>query len=1487
MRIRVGLVDPNMRLRDIVIDTGEDGGDATIDTEERRTFGEVRPHLAALLDGPCDTFTVDGHEVSDAEVLGEGRLLRGAMLRAAPAGSAAAEPGRMPLGSGALVDLHVVGGPGAGRILQIRRGDHVLGRAASSDARLDDLGVSRAHAVITVGDGGIRLRDLDPTNPTLVDGSPVPPDGAPLAPGGRVRIASTTLVLRRPETTPAAAECSGGTVRINRRPRFVPPADPETIRFPAAPTRPQGARAPVIAAVAPLVISVGLAVVLQSPVMLLFALMSPVMLLAQWWGDRRHGRVSYRAQLAEHARDTAQAEALLVEALAEETRARHAEQPDLAVVGSVAHHRDARIWERRLGDPDHLALRVGTGDQAARTSVEQPDGPVAAPTVHDVPAVVDLESAGVVGVAGPRARAFAVASSLVAQTAVWHSPRTTRLVVISAAASAEADWAWASRLPHAEGGPTGPVATVASSQDEVTLAARVDELAAVVSARAAATTAGGRRSAPLPRYVVVLDGTAELRGHPGVTTILKAPETSGVHVIGIDDSAERLPAECRVQLVVVGGPAPRARLHVAGGSISEVTPDLPHRAWLESLSRSLAPLEDATPEDGATSLPESIGLRAVHRLNGLDPTVAEGLVRAWSSSSGRPTAVLGATREGPFVVDLSHDGPHCLVGGTTGSGKSELLQTLVAGLAVGARPDELGFVLVDYKGGSAFKACALLPHVLGVVTDLDEHLTERALVSLRAELKRREALLAGAGAKDLDDYRRRRGARPDLPPIARLVLVVDEFKVLADELPDFVEGLVRIAAVGRSLGVHLVLATQRPAGIITGDMRANVSLRVALRVRDRSDSEDVIESPAAARISDRTPGRAWFRMAGERLVEVQTAYAGTALRPADAPIRPRIRVVPLTWSDLGRPLPALDGPATSAGITELEAVVAAARDAAAMLAVTAPDSPWLPPLPASLPRDTLATGAGPAEGPVGPSGTVAPGTGHRADSRQRGAEGGAVVLGLEDQPEAQSQPPFTWHPGEDGNLAVAGGARTGRSTLLRTLAVGLAEQWPATSLHLHVIEGSPGSLQDLVSLPHVGSVTSAADPGVAARVVARLAEDLVRGAARSGSDPRPLVVLLVDGWEAVEDAFEAVDHGAPSEALVRLARDGLASGLRLVVTGGRAVVAGRLASVVQRRLVLPLPDPLDLTLAGLSPDQAQGHRGAGRAIDVATGHHVQLAHVGVEATDDAQRRATAELAERLHATADGLRALDPDLDPDLAPGSGTSPDRGRLPWRVVPLPPTVEWGQLPPPTPDRVSLGLGGDDASPVGFCADRHGRRVVIVGGPRSGRTTALATIARQLTTAERPTAVIATRRSPLSWLSGIRHLHLVPAGEGDRLRELRQAHPDLSLLVDDAEGLDGTPVEPVVLDAVDDLERAGAWCVAAVDARRAASLYRGVVPELARHGAGVVLSPTSPSDGDLLGVRVEAARHRLPGRGVIVLDGVPVPLQVADPGVVDAAER
>ncbi|HYF46284.1 MAG TPA: FtsK/SpoIIIE domain-containing protein, partial [Acidimicrobiales bacterium] len=383
-------------------------------------------------------------------------------------------------------------------------------------------------------------------------------------------------------------------------------------------------------------------------------------------------------------------------------------------------------------------------------------------------------------------------------------------------------------------------------------------------------------------------------------------------------------------------------------------------------------------------------------------------------------APLGVDADGPVVVDLVADGPHALVAGTTGAGKSELLRTWVVALAARHPPTAVAFVLVDYKGGSAFDAVRRLPHVAGLVTDLDPGLGERLLVALRAEVRDREAQLRAAGVADLKDL-------VGGPP--RLVLVVDEFATLAAELPDVLGSLVDVARRGRSLGLHLVLATQRPAGAVNDDIRANTSLRLCLRTLDAADSQDVLGTPDPAGIPPDRPGRAWLRRGGAP----QLLQVASGARPAgDGRAALEVRHVDRPWRDV-------DGP------TELDVLVAAQPDRPVVAPI------WLPPLPEHL--------------VVGP------------DQRP-----GTVVLGRVDRPAERSQPPLVWRPA-DGHLVVLGGRRSGRTTALADAVLGLAHHHGPARLHVHVVGQE---LAALAGLPHVGAVLAHHDRDQVRRLVGRL-----------------------------------------------------------------------------------------------------------------------------------------------------------------------------------------------------------------------------------------------------------------------------------------------------------------------------------------------------------------------------------------------------------------
>ncbi len=678
---------------------------------------------------------------------------------------------------------------------------------------------------------------------------------------------------------------------------------------------------------------------------------------------------------------------------------------------------------------------------------------------------------------------------------------------------------------------------------------------------------------------------------------------------------------------------PDAAVPDAAEPVDDVVADLVADRWAQRLARGLAPLRDATPVAGA-GLPDTV--RLLDQLD-LDATDADAVATSWRRSPRAVTTVLGATTGGPFVVDLARDGPHVLVAGTTGAGKSELLQTLIAGLALANRPDELTFVLVDYKGGAAFAECARLPHTVGLVTDLDAGLTARALDSLGAEIARRERLLASHGASDLTDYqslRDRVGATgQEVPPsLPRLVLVIDEFRVLAEELPDFISGLVRLAAVGRSLGVHLVLATQRPGGVVSADIKANVNLRLALRVQHPGDSIDVVDTSEAATISDRTPGRGVARVGSAEPVRFQTArVGGVAAGSADV----RFSVRRLEWARLGDPAPRPAAPPHVAE-ADLSRIVRAVGAAARDMGVAIAPSPWLPPLPELLTTRTIPP-APPSPSPV-------------------------LTYGLADDPARQRQVAASWDLAVDGALGVVGASRSGRTTVVRALLASLVGRCTPAEGWVYVLDGAAG-LGPLTDLPHVGAVVPRDDGERAGRLLGRLlaevsrrqelftrasAGDLLEYQRTGGA--LPWIVLVVDGWDELHQSWDDTEGLRRLDAVLELLSRGPAVGVRCVVTGGRAVATGRLGALVGQRLVLRTSDTGDAVMAGVPSRSVPTPWPPGRGVVVGgrDAEHPRLVQVAL--LDDDPRGAAQHAA--LAALSAGTRR-----PPGAAPAVPPLPDR--------------------------------------------------------------------------------------------------------------------------------------------------------------------------------------------------------------------------------------
>jgi S-DNA-T family DNA segregation ATPase FtsK/SpoIIIE len=1361
----------------------------------------------------------------------------------------------IPVAEAGSAALLVTSGPAAGASASVPKQGLVVGR--TSPLPLGDNEVSGRHLEVRVDGDSVLVTDAGSANGTWVAGQRAR-DERRIRRGELIWVGRTALtVAAAPEADAALSVGEAGQLRYSRSPRLANPPQSAPIRFPEPPPPPAKTSFPLLAVITPVVIGLLMAVVLKQWQYLAFIALSPVMLIGNTISGRRSGRRGHRQKLTEFSRAQDQARTQMVAAQQSDLAYLRQVHPDPATLLLIASGPSARIWERQPADPDFLALRIGTATLPWRapehpshqsTADQAPHGQA---QLRDAPVAISLPERGAVGLVGPPRRSRAVARALLLSLGVLHSPRDVSVTVLTDSDSS-LDWEWLRWLPHARPSGSDHQGLLRLGNDDGSVAMRLAELNAALEDRRQSTGVGRRPVQPDSVDVVILDGSYRLRLGAGLGSLLREGPAAGIYFLCLDETVAQLPPECRQAIVQLADDegAVTARILEPGREPVEVVADAVSPAVCTMTARALAPIQETGGRDRRDSLPSSLRFLDAARL---DPPGAAQIRSDWARGGRTTRALLGARAEGPFVLDLAQ-GPHLLVAGTTGSGKSELLQTLVASLAAANRPDAMNFVLVDYKGGAAFSAFAGLPHAVGTLTDLDEFLVDRALTSLRAELQRRKAILGQAGRPNVAEYWNALPSMPGADPLPRLVIVVDEFAVMADKLPDQLRSLVDIGAQGRSLGLHLVLATQRPAGVVSADLRANINLRIALRVASPDDSRDVIETVDAARIpADGAAGRAFAWLGGGRPVEFQTARVGGP-RPGARASQRSTRVTPLRWADLGYPQAAAAEAAPDPDDpTDLSALVLALREAADQERIGGQHSPWQPPLPELIDVGELnqaAQSRSPARSPAPGSETI------------------PLVFGLADHPQQQSQTPATFDVAQSGHLLIAGAPQSGRTTLLRTLAGSLAGPVSADDVHLYVIDGG-GALAALSALPHCGAVVTLAEPDRIDRLLSRLGNELnqrsrflsasgysdlaeYRSGGPAGQKP-PYLLVLVDRYDAFVAAVEHVDGGRLIGQLQRLFRDGLAAGIRVVATGDRSLLTGRLASQAENKIVLRLADPADYTLAGVTARSVPRRMPSGRGLRLPGADLLHVAVLAGEPQGTAQNRALRELA------AYSRQPQNPPLRVDALPVAVTYEQACRL-----------------PQTSDGALVGVGGDELAQVRVDAPGF----LIIGHPGTGRSTALAAQARSLADYGLPLVLITPRKSTLSEAldPGMIRAHLTGT-DADAARALASALADgpVVIVADDADLLADSPVAEELTSRYRTIRDSGHRLLAATTAD-GATVFRGLVPELAKRKSGLVLEPGSVADGGPFQVRlpasVLASGMRL--RAALIQGAVVTPVQI-----------
>lgn len=915
--------------------------------------------------------------------------------------------------------------------------------------------------------------------------------------------------------------------------------------------------------------------------------------------DMRRDYLSYLAQTRRTAVDTAKAQ----------RDAQYFLHPSPEQLWALVAE-GSRVWERRPGDEDFAQVRIGLGSQSLASTLVAPEtGPVEQlepltagamqrflavhSTLDDLPMAVSLRAFYHVTISGEPQSVRSSARAMVGSLAALHSPEDL-LIVVAAGREDLPHWEWAKWLPHVQ----APGAVDGAGSRRL-IDSDTRELENLLATRLTGRPRFHPNAAPLPEephIVVVLDG----RSLPPDSVLANPEGLQGVTVL------EVVPGELTTgggELSIVVRPE-ALHLESAHGAAYEGTPDALSYESAEALARQLAPLRMAT--GGDDDEPLLANLEFTDLLN-LGDAASVDTQRTWRprSLAERLRVPIGVGEDGrPVMLDLKEAaqegmGPHGLCVGATGSGKSELLRTLVLGLAVTHSSETLNFVLADFKGGATFAGMAQMPHVAAVITNLADDLTlvDRMGDSIRGELNRRQEMLRDAGNyANIHDYEKARAAGAALQPIPSLVLVIDEFSELLTAKPDFIEMFVQIGRIGRSLGVHLLLASQRlEEGRLRG-LETYLSYRVGLRTFSAAESRAAIGVPDAYELPN-VPGSGLLKFGTGEMVRFKAAYVSGVYRsgtqraslgggplPVDRrPVLFTAAEVPVQYAPVPQQRPsAPDGPEVDDALADTVLDVIVRRLEAQGPAA---HQVWLPPLDSPPSLDGLLPGLTAVQG----RGLTQP--------DYEGAGRLVVPAGLVDKPYEQRRDPL-WvdFSGAAGHMQILGGPQSGKSTLLRTLISAFALTHTPYEVQFYGLDFGGGGMSAVAGLPHVGGVASRLDPERVRRTVAEVYGVLTRReeyfrssgissiaefrARRARGDisvtdqPWGDVFLVIDGWGNFRADYEAMD-----QVILDIASRGLGYGIHLILTASRSMeVRANLKDHLMNRLELRLGDTMDSEL---------------------------------------------------------------------------------------------------------------------------------------------------------------------------------------------------------------------------------------------------------------------------------------------------------------------
>ena len=868
---------------------------------------------------------------------------------------------------------------------------------------------------------------------------------------------------------------------------------------------------------------------------------------------------------------------------AERDRRRSA-QPHVGDLVRLAHETDPRLWERRAGDVDAFRVTIGLADVgwSPRLDVTQDLSAKAEAMIAEcgplpmVPVSVELTIERGIAVVGQPDFRSDLARGLILGATVTHGPADLDVVILTSV-DRMPGWEWAKWLPHTRVDDAPQVLFEEKEIRSWIKSVHTD------SVDAESRDERSEDSTPPHLTIVVVDSSDLWRERESLLRPLFSSNSALLRFIVLADTTEGAPAVCST--VVTGNPdlTASADYIAAGHLVNDIRPFLASADIALSVALDLAPLDDPElPPRTAENMPTQLSLADSLGIGRLD---AETFIARWSRADRRPASPVGVSALGPVEINLEDHGPHGLI---AGDGADDLLRSLIIGLASDQPPDGLQFALFDYTNGATFGACTQLPHTVWLEPEIDERQAVRVLRCLRAEIGRRAGALQVGNVSDvIDDAQWQDGQFP------RLILIVDDADSASAEAPGFLRELAIIARAGQHVGLHLIVAARRPQDSIDSTIKAALDFRIALSMT-ADESLDLIGTNEAALLPNNLPGRAYARLGmGAKPILFQAAQQG---RAPDAATRSVLDICPFV---IGRELSPMEhrltrspDPADDLGAEpdravqpELTEIIDAMSQAAVAAGLADVVRPCPPPLPDRLPMRSFFD-----EHP-----------------------GDGVPFALVDLPDDQRQEPSWWRPDLGGFVAI-GGAGSGKTSLLVSLALGIAERFSADDVHLYCIDADNGDLDSLSRLPHAGAVTHLDDLDGIVHLIHALGGELDRrrvlADAIDGAPPvaetEPCIVLMVDNIARLQGELES--NAAPGSGwptFERLIKEGQSQGLCLVVTAEAATeVISSIVEATANQVILRLDDPSGYAQLGM--ERANDNLATGRAHRREDGVELQL-----------------------------------------------------------------------------------------------------------------------------------------------------------------------------------------------------------------------------------------------------------------------------------------